>query len=235
MKITSELSLEEFREEMQHRVVKYPLNSRPVKEALRFAKTHEDPAFYRIASDKIHAQRQFQRELYGPGRLERLVDFFAFGSLKEVVVTLLLVGSGVVGLDVAKRTMRGDPDEEIYAHMDVNALADRLGLALGTNRGGGTVNASITGPSRPLGVLQLTPGADESNARLSDADVARIADAVLQRLTARTLQTDNITMETGEKNLDPIAVNTEVDRQRVKGVDKSPSLVVVSDESSRNP
>ena len=127
MKLNDDLNVDQFREEMQHRVVRYPLLSRPVKEAVRFAKRHSDPAFYRIASDKVHAQRQFQRELYGPSRMERLVDFLSLGSLKEVGVMLMLVVGGVVGLDFAKRAMHGHPDEDLYAQMDVDAASRSTG------------------------------------------------------------------------------------------------------------
>ena len=183
MKLTGQVTIEDFRQEMQHRVVRYPLNSRPVKEAVRFAKRHQDPAFYRIASDKVHAQRQFQRELNGPSRTERLVDFFTLGSLREVVVTLLLVGVGVLGLDLSKRAMQGDPDTELYSNMDVDALANRLGLV---------IEESTRVESKPVagdephanGVLIDTDSAQ----RLSDEDVDRIAEAVIRRLGERSDQ-----------------------------------------------
>ena len=102
MKFDKETSIETFRDEMQHRVVKYPLRSRPVKEALRYAKSHEDPAFHRVASDKIHAQKQFEREMFGPGKFERITDFLTLGSLREVFVMMLLVVCGIAGVEAVK-------------------------------------------------------------------------------------------------------------------------------------
>ena len=220
MKLTSELSLEQFREEMQHRVVRYPLRSRPVKEAVRFAKGHEDPAFYRIASDKIHAQRQFQRELHGPSRLERLVDFFTLGSLKEVVVTLLLVAAGVVGLDVAQRVM-SDPDQEMMAKMDVDALAARLGLALETSRFSEVEAAPHGKDDKPHVNPRFEPSS--KTGQLSDADVARIAEAVIERLRAQS----EVEAATTEDLTDGKTATDESDSPSVSG--SPPSLAAVAD------
>lgn len=208
MKIDAETTLEQFREEMQHRVVKYPLNSRPVKEALRFAKTHEDPAFYRIASDKIHAQRQFQRELYGPGRFERLVDFMALGSLREVVVTLVLVAIGVAGLDGVRRWSRPEPIESAVANLDLDTLAKRLGIALETNRlqvipneidgmrfeghdANTTQHSDNLRKENPRRADAESAQSGSMNRQLTDEDVARIADAIIARMNRpNTLEID---------------------------------------------
>lgn len=220
MSFKQETTLEQFREEMQHRVVKYPLNSRPVKEALRFAKKHEDPAFYRIASDKIHAQRQFQRELYGPGRLERLIDFVSLGSLREVVVTLVLVAGGVVGLDVARRALQPAPVDDLYAHMDVEKLAEQLGLALETSR---VVEQQTPSPVEEPGqgnVDDAPPTPNDQAGRLSDADVARIAEAVIQRL-ANQRPTEAVNT-TGAEAAQPVSA------------DETTSLAAISNETTRN-
>lgn len=185
MTLDDTTTIDQFREEMQHRVVKYALNSRPVKEALRFAKRHDDPAFYRIAADKIHAQRQFQRELYGPSRMERLVDFIALGSLREVVLTLVLVGGGVVGLDVVKRFMLKEPDSELYANMDVDELATRLGIALEAHDEDGGVKQPAKPAAKREDVKPAKGDDPPPTAQLSDADVARIAEAVIRRLGER--------------------------------------------------
>ena len=221
MILNTDTTLDQFRDEMQHRVVKYPLNSRPVKEALRFAKKHEDAAFYRIASDKIHAQRQFQRELYGPSKLERVVDFVSLGSLREVVITLLLVAGGVVGLDVAKYVMRPDPDEDMYSQVDVEELATQLGLALEPSGPTETNGPADGGPLRQDESVEgeTTPG--DSTRHLSDADIARIAEAVIQRLTAQRESLDT-------------ANTTEADVRIPVSADEATSLAALSDETERN-
>lgn len=181
MKLTKETTFGQFREEMQHRVVKYPLNSRPVKEALRFAKKHKDPAFYRVASDKIHAQRQFQRELHGPGRVERLVDFVSLGSLREVVITLLLVSAGVMSLEGGKRFL-SPPDQELYEHMDIDELASALGVALDVSNTSNITTGMASGPADSSSDARQDYSAEFKVSQLAEEDVARIADAVMQRL-----------------------------------------------------
>ena len=128
MKLEKDILLEDFRDEMQHRVVKYPLRSRPVKEGLRFAKRHSDPAFHRIATDKIHAQAQFQREMYGPSKLEKLVDFLTLGSLRELFVMMMLVVAGIAGVETVKSFYSAlNPPEP---HVDIDELAKKLNLGL---------------------------------------------------------------------------------------------------------
>lgn len=186
MTLDNDITLQQFREEMQHRVVKFPLNSRPVKDAMRFARQHTDPAFYRVAADKVHAQRQFRRELYGPSRWERVVDFVSLGSLREVILTLMLVGGGVASLETGRYLLHADPDAALYANMDVDELATRLGIALEqqteqTERDG--QGGEAVGPAADGGPkVTAPPKTTATKSALSDADVARIADAVIQRL-----------------------------------------------------
>jgi hypothetical protein len=127
MELSDDLTLPQFRREMQHRVVKYRLNSRPVREALLFAKRHPDPQFYRVATDKINAQRQFQREVNGPGKLELLVDLLRAGSLREVLLTLALVVAACVAIEYVRAPARS---AGAAASIDLDRLARRLGYDL---------------------------------------------------------------------------------------------------------
>ena len=174
MKLANDISLAQFCEEMQYRVVKFPLNSLVVREALQFAKKHPNPELFRIATNKVLAQRQFQRELYGPGWLERVFDYLALGSLREVVTTLLLVGLTVVGIEAVKAAVAPPTLPAAVEHMDVDELARRLGLALETSEL----------PTTQMSAPRSTPF--ESAAQLNEADLERITQAVLKALQAQT-------------------------------------------------
>ena len=191
MRLDDASTLDQFRKEMQHRVVKYPLNSRPVKEALRFAKQRQDPAFYRIATDKIHAQRQFQREMFGPTRMEQAVEFFTLGSLREVIVTLLLVGSGVLVFDGFKRLFGSAPVDRSIADMDVDQLADKLGIVL-ESKGALIEPPSEEKPQTPVESssnkpLRATSTQASSSSAISDEDVSRIAKAIIERMNLQSV------------------------------------------------
>lgn len=179
MKIDPQISLDDFKSEMQHRVVRYSLRSLPVQQALRFARQHKDPEFFRVASNKIHAQRQFQREMYGPGWFERVFDYLSFGSLREVVMTVLLVGLGVLGIDAGKRAMQSFYPPNGTELIDVNRLALGLGYSLNEDNGPmGSVTRSQLPTVRPRDSVFGTPS-------LSEEDVQRIAKALLKEMQAR--------------------------------------------------
>ncbi|MFO1063085.1 MAG: hypothetical protein U0892_04330 [Pirellulales bacterium] len=181
MKIDPNISLEDFKAEMQHRVVRYSPRSLAVKHALRFARKHQDPEFYRVATNKVLAQKQFAREMYGPGLFERLFDYLSLGSLREVVVTVMLVGLGILGIDVGKRAIQQfSPPPSRLEGMEVEQLAKQLGIELEPTP---VVNGAkgAQDPKSPAGKegqaakTQRPPNV----ANLSDADVQRIAAAVL--------------------------------------------------------
>lgn len=182
MSLSPEMTLEQFCDEMQHRVVRHPVGSRAVREAMQFARQQQNPEYYRIAADKIHAQRQFQREMFGPSRLERILEFFSMGSLREIGVTVALIVAGVSGVEVARRWFAVPPEQEAILKMDVDELADRLGLLL---EGKQKDTAVPPQPSNPEHDRADGDGAAEESgvaAHLSEGDVKRIADAVIRRL-----------------------------------------------------
>lgn len=125
--ISDEMTLNQFRDEMQHRVVKYGSRSRAVKEAVRFARRQKDPEFYRVAMDKVHAQEQYRREVEGPSRWERIMDFLNMGSLREVIVVLMLVGVTCASIEMFRGSSRGS---DAQAAVDIDRLASRLGFDL---------------------------------------------------------------------------------------------------------
>jgi hypothetical protein len=237
MKLNTETTVDQFRDEMQHRVVKYPLNSRPVKEALQFAKKHEDPAFYRVASDKVHAQRQFQRELYGPGKLERLVDFFTLGSLREVVVTLILVVLVLLAFDSTESLLSGDP-AQAYGEVDVDVLAERMGFYMRDDAAGPDLDGLDRQLSDKLGesidkanIDQLLAGKMQTaveNSRIDELAVAQL-DARLQTTDLEQLLAQRIEQALAGAELDKKISEhvdgrlAELDKQiaeRMAGVDE---------------
>jgi hypothetical protein len=181
MKLDTDTTIDQFRDEMQHRVVKYPLKSRPVREALRFAKKHEDPAYYRIASDKMHAQRQFQRELYGPTKWESVVELFTLGTAREAIIILVLVVTGALSLE-GSRKLLFTADEDLYADMDVDALAQRLGILLDIEDEGSPTEELAQNDAAGQELSVNTAIGDmtrHKTQRLDEEDVERIARAVV--------------------------------------------------------
>ena len=120
----------QFRDEFQHRIVKYPIHSRPVKEARRFARRHTNPEFHRIAEDKVHAQAQHRRELNGPSRWERAVDFLNGGSLREIGVTLALVTVACLGIETTRAWFGARRAPAQVSDAEVERLAKRMGFYL---------------------------------------------------------------------------------------------------------
>ena len=129
MELNKDTTIDQFRDEMQRRIVKYHPSSRPVREAVRFARRHEDPAYYRIAVDKVTAQKQYRREVFGPSRLEKALDLLNFGAPREVIVTLLLIVVGVACVEALKY-FSSPPEGPVYSELDIDALADRLGIRI---------------------------------------------------------------------------------------------------------
>jgi hypothetical protein len=125
MKLTDTISIDEFREEMQHRVVKYPLSSRQVREGMRFAKQHSNPEFFRVALDKVDAQKEFQHERDGLSRLDRLLSVLG-GLPREVAVTLFFVVVVLVSLHYSGSWLMAEPNPD--AQVDVERLAQRMGF-----------------------------------------------------------------------------------------------------------
>jgi hypothetical protein len=214
MKIDTNITLDDFKSEMQHRVVRYSPRSMAVRQALRFARQHKDPEFFRVATNKILAQKQFHREMYGPGWFERIFDYFSLGSLREVVVTVLLVGLGVLGIDYGKRMIGQISPPSQLERMEIDQLAKRLGfqvddsgrdqnllkypmlsLRAGKRMGNESVNGSAENDTRQLG------GKEQSNEQiaahgsaqtkvdslssLSNEDIQRISEAVITALKIR--------------------------------------------------
>lgn len=179
MKIDPNISVDEFREEMQHRVVRYPLRSLAVRRALCFARKHSNPEYYRIASNKVHTQRQFLRELNGPGLFEKLFDYFSLGSLREIVVTLMLVGLAVLGIDAGRKFLNTNDRKSSFEQMDVDQLAKRLGILLEDSATVvRPVHRQMTSTSSPVvqSATQLDPSKRDA---LSEDDVQKIVAAVL--------------------------------------------------------
>ncbi len=106
MNLHRNMTLDEFRDEMQHLVMTQKLNSKPVKEALRFARQQKDPAFLRIAANKLEAQKQFLHEEFGPSTWQKAWDFLQ-GAPKEMAQTVLVVA--VVLLTVKSLGWFGNP------------------------------------------------------------------------------------------------------------------------------
>jgi hypothetical protein len=190
VKIEPQISLDEFCSEMQHRVVRYSLRSIAVRSAIRFARKHENPEFYRVAMNKVHAQKLFQRELNGPGMLEKLFDYFSLGSLREVVVTLMLVGLAVFGIDAGRKYLNtNDRGSTSFDSMEVDQLAKRLGLLLEDSassprsliRNNMTQSMPVSNPFTPR-----TSPPEESRNKISDADIARIVEAVLVAMNKKS-------------------------------------------------
>ncbi|MFC1597129.1 hypothetical protein ACFL5Q_04210 [Planctomycetota bacterium] len=127
MSLDNNISRETFRDEMQHRVVKHGPRSKPVREAIGFARRHEDPEFYHIAMEKTNAQKQYLRETYGPTPLERVVDFIRLGSPREILVTLILVFLVLFVFDSTESWMSDGP-VQAFDELDVDVLAERMGL-----------------------------------------------------------------------------------------------------------
>lgn len=210
MKIDSQISLVDFCNEMQHRVVRYSLRSIAVRSAVRFAKNHENPEFYRVAMNKVHAQRLFQRELNGPGMFDKLFDYFSVESLREIVAMLLLVGLTVLGLDKGRKFINGFDRKVPYENMDVDQIAKRLGIQL-EDSGAATRPASRT---LLLASSHVKPVTVKSNEKLrntnSDSDIARIVDAVLLALKerAKTEIADNVSTPLAQKGPEQSAFET---------------------------
>lgn len=234
MKLDPNISLEEFCTEMQHRVIRYSLRSLAVRQALRFARKHDNPEFYRVATNKIHAQRQFQREMNGPSFFERAFDYFSLGSLREVVVTLLLVGLAVFGIDAGRKFLNRSDRSTTFEQMDVDQLAKRLGILLEDSRGPALPTLRNPKPVQiePVQIETIGPATEASNSPksgISDEDVQRIVAAVLvamqDRDKAKVAPTD-----------------TEVTQQQtsevpgeVQAEEASPTVSLVSSEVSELP
>lgn len=164
---------------MQHRVVRYPLRSLAVRRALCFARKHSNPEYYRIATNKVHTQRQFLRELNGPGLFEKLFDYFSLGSLREIVVTLMLVGLAVLGIDAGRKFLNTNDRKSSFEQMDVDQLAKRLGILLEDSA---TVVRPVhrTMTSTPSQVVQPETQVEHTKrGTLSEDDVQKIVAAVL--------------------------------------------------------
>ena len=199
MKLEKDISLEDFRDEMQHRVVKYPLRSRPVKEGLRFAKLQSDAAFHRIATDKIHAQKQFQRELNGPGKVERLVDFLMLGSLRELFVMMLLVVVGIAGVEAVKSFYAAVNEPE--PAVDIDELAKKLNLEIG-----------LYNDKPPLAHGSL----DRYDFSLFEERALTDQSELIDRLAVRIakLIVESGKLETGEVDSQPSAEKTKVPEEK---------------------
>lgn len=126
MKLHAEISKNEFKREMQVRACKFGERDKPVREALVFARQHPDPEFYRIAMDKIDAQKQFKHELLGPSRWQKLKDQLS-GVPKDLVGTALLVIALFGGLNLLRSQFFDRPTAPI-SDQEVERLAKRMGL-----------------------------------------------------------------------------------------------------------
>jgi hypothetical protein len=125
MNLTPDMTLDDFRDEMQHRVVKYSLRSKQNREAMRFARRHRNRDFYRVAIDKYNARKQYEHELYGPSRLDRLFDLLN-GTPRDVALTLLMVVVVLVSLHFGGSWLMAEPD--LGETIDVDRLAKRMGF-----------------------------------------------------------------------------------------------------------
>jgi hypothetical protein len=185
---------------MQHRVVRYSLRSIAVRSAIRFARKHENPDFYRVAMNKVHAQKLFQRELNGPGMFEKLFDYFSLGSLREVVMTLMLVGLAVFGIDAGRKYFNAnDRRSTSFDAIEVDQLAKRLGLLLEDSASSprSLIRSSVI-PLMPVS-NPFTPRnspPEESRSKISDADIARIVEAVLVAMNKKSDTESTITEST---------------------------------------
>ncbi|MBX7167959.1 MAG: hypothetical protein K1X74_16615 [Pirellulales bacterium] len=127
MILNKKTTFAEFCEEMQLRVVKHGPGSRPVHQALRFARGHADPRFLRVAMEKIQAQRHYRLETEGPTRWERIVSTLGLASAAEAAVALgiVILGCGAVEMArgwVPRRT------EDALASKEIDRLAEKLGV-----------------------------------------------------------------------------------------------------------
>jgi hypothetical protein len=228
MKINPDISLDDFCAEMQHRVIRYSLRSLTVRQALRFARKHDNPEFYRVATNKIHAQRQFQREMNGPGIFERVFDYFSLGSLREVVVTLLLVGLAVVGIDAGRKLLNGTQQPTAIEQMDVDQLAKRLGILLEDTRGPIVSSPRIQIQPSTQTRDSSTAVAAEVKPRISDEDVQRIVAAVLVAMQEKE-KPATISHEPGVS-----LVPTEAETKTIEQADTS-KVSLVSSEIGESP
>ena len=128
------MSLEQFEDEMQVRVVKYGPKSRPTKQALHFAKQQADPSFFQIATDKINAQIQFLRETYGPSRIEQFLIALRSCFPREVLVTVCLLLSAIIGYDLLSgHFVSKTPKHQSQVPFDVDELSRRMSVELKEN------------------------------------------------------------------------------------------------------
>lgn len=165
MKLDNDMSLAEFRDEMQHRVVKYPLRSKAVREAVRFARRNPDTDFYRVAIDKIDAQKQFHHRRYGPSWPQRVADFLG-GTPREAAVPLLVVVVALLGMRLTG-VWRSD-EAEMVANIDVDRLAERMGFYIDERQ---QQDAEET--SRRLQQLD-TQVSDKIDRGISEADIDEV-------------------------------------------------------------
>lgn len=132
MILYEDMTLDQFEDEMQLRVVKFGPKSRAAREALQFARLQSDPNFFRVASDKINAQTQFLRETYGPSKLETFYlaarPFFP----KEVVMTVLLLSASIIGYDLI-RTALAPANPNAIAPLDIDELSRRMSVEIREN------------------------------------------------------------------------------------------------------
>ncbi len=166
MKLTQTMSLEEFRDEMQVRAFKHNERSQPVREAIRFARQHSDPAFYRVAVDKVIAQEQYRHETYGPSRWQRFVDFLS-GAPKDAAMTLCVIAAVLAGLSFMRSRLL-EPVGDTVSDSDVDRLAERMGLY-------------ITRHAPPAAEIEL-PDVDAAYARQLDTRLAALENRLAERM-----------------------------------------------------
>lgn len=133
MILNRNMTLEQFEEEMQVRVVKYGHKSKAAKEALRFAKQQADPGFFQIAADKVNAQKQFLSETYGPSKFELLCQTLRPFFPKEVVMTVLLLSSAIIGYDFVRDAIQVKEPTNKFPSLDIDELSRRMSLEIKEN------------------------------------------------------------------------------------------------------
>ena len=125
MILNRNMPLDQFEEEMQVRVVRYGPRAKATKEALRFAEHHSDPAYQQIARDKIEAQEQFLSETYGPPPIEKIKSALAPFLPREVLVTVAMIATAVIGYDFVRTTFWATPDASLQ-QIDIDELTRQV-------------------------------------------------------------------------------------------------------------
>lgn len=189
MTLHSDMTIPQFRDHMQMLVIKYHPRSRIVKEAVRFARLREDPTYYRIAIEKVHAQEQFRREAFGPTWGEWVSELLNVTSMRDVAFTLVLVAVAIGGIELVKSRWNQRP-YPATADVDVERLAERMGFY---------INDEVKAPT----IERLDKRVSEKiDAAINDA---RIQEAVAQQLQKHLVDFEKQLAERTTKVQDQIA------------------------------